>query len=128
MAGCSASSCGTRRRTPSPGAGGRGPSPAPPSRSRTRSPASPRRPRHPTSGRPGGRATTCAMHEPFATTLDALAAGRAAAVSQLRTLADHLERLALHDVAEVLVLLEPTLDALRRQATFALERAPAGAR
>jgi hypothetical protein len=37
-----------------------------------------------------------------------------------------LEQLALDAVAEVLVLLEPTLDDLRRQAAFALERAPAG--
>jgi hypothetical protein len=39
-------------------------------------------------------------------------------------LADRLERLALPDVADVLVLLEPTLDDLRRQAALALERAP----
>jgi hypothetical protein len=62
----------------------------------------------------------------FADTLSTVAAGRAAAVADLRRLADRLERLALPDVAEVLVLLEPTLDALRRQVTFALERAPAG--
>ncbi len=49
---------------------------------------------------------------------------RAAAVAQLRQLADHLEQLPLDDVVEVLVLLEPVLDDLRRQAAFALERAP----
>jgi hypothetical protein len=61
----------------------------------------------------------------FAETLPAVAAGRAAAVAQLRDLATRLEQLPLDAVAEVLVLLEPTLDDLRRQATFALERAPA---
>src|SRR5262245_3015572 len=40
--------------------------------------------------------------------------------------AGRLERLALPDVGEVLMLLEPVLDDLRRQAAFALERAPAG--
>jgi hypothetical protein len=60
---------------------------------------------------------------PYETTLATVAAGRAAAVAELRTLADRLERLALDDAAEVLVLLESVLDDLRRQA--ALERAPA---
>ena len=62
---------------------------------------------------------------PYEITLATVAAGRAAAVSQLRDLATRLEQLPLDAVAEVLVLLEPTLDDLRRQAAFALERAPA---
>jgi hypothetical protein len=66
------------------------------------------------------------MDEPSADTIATVAAGRTAVVAQLRQLADLLEALPLDDVAEVLVLLEPTLDDLRRQATFALERAPAG--
>jgi hypothetical protein len=60
-------------------------------------------------------------------TLATVAAGRTAVVTQLRQLATRLEALPLDSVAEVLVLLEPTLDDLRRQAAFALERAPAGA-
>lgn len=67
------------------------------------------------------------MDAPAADTLATLAAGRAAAVVQLRQLATRLERLPLDAAAEVLVLLEPALDELRRQAVFALERAPAGA-
>jgi hypothetical protein len=66
------------------------------------------------------------MDEPFADTLATVAAGRAAAVAQLRQLAARLDQLPLEDVAKVLVLLEPVLDDLRRQAAFALERAPAG--
>ena len=62
---------------------------------------------------------------PYETTLATVAAGRAATVAQLRRLADRLDQLPLADVAEVLVLLEPVLDDLRRQAAFALERAPA---
>jgi hypothetical protein len=50
--------------------------------------------------------------------------GRTAIVAEFRQLADRLEQLPLADVAEVLVLLEPTLDDLRRQAAFVLERAP----
>ena len=57
--------------------------------------------------------------------LETIAAGRAAAVAQLRQLATRLEQLPLDSVAEILVLLEPALDDLRRQAAFALERAPA---
>jgi len=63
-------------------------------------------------------------HDAFTQTLATVAAGRAAAVAQLRQLAAQLEALPLDSVAEVLVLLEPTLDDLRRQAAFALERAP----
>jgi len=59
-------------------------------------------------------------------TLATVAASRTAAVAQLRQLAARLEALALADVAEVLVLLEPTLDDLRRATALALERAPAG--
>jgi hypothetical protein len=43
----------------------------------------------------------------FADTLSTVAAGRAAAVAELRGLADRLGRLALRDVAEVLVLSSP---------------------
>jgi len=50
---------------------------------------------------------------PYETTLATVAAGRAAAVAQLRELAGKLEELPLDSVAEVLVLLEPTLDDLR---------------
>ena len=57
-------------------------------------------------------------------TLSAVVGGRAEVVAQLRRVADRLERLALPDVAEVLVLLEPALHDLRRQAALALERAP----
>jgi hypothetical protein len=60
-----------------------------------------------------------------AATLATVAAGRAVAVAELRQLADRLERLALDDVAEVLVLLEPALDDLRRQAALVFERLPA---
>jgi hypothetical protein len=60
---------------------------------------------------------------PYETTLATVAAGRAAAVAELRRLADRLAALPLDTVAEVLVLLEPTLDDLRRQAALALERA-----
>ena len=44
-------------------------------------------------------------------------------VLELRSLADRIERLALTDAAETLVLLEPFLDDLRRQSELALERA-----
>jgi predicted trehalose synthase len=64
---------------------------------------------------------------PYETTLETVAAGRAATVAQLHQLADRLEQVPLDAVAEVLVLLEPALDDLRRQAAFALERAPTGA-
>jgi len=60
----------------------------------------------------------------YETTLATVAAGHAAPVAQLRELAAQLEVLPLDSVAEVLVLLEPTLDDLRRQAALALERAP----
>jgi hypothetical protein len=60
-------------------------------------------------------------------TLDTLAAGRAATVADLRALAARIELLPLEDAAEVLVLLEPMLAALRRQAALALERAGGGA-
>ena len=61
------------------------------------------------------------MDEPHAATL---AVGRTAAVAQLRALAAQLEALPLDAAAEALVLLEPVLDDLRRQAALALERAP----
>jgi hypothetical protein len=43
-------------------------------------------------------------------------------------LATRLEQLPLDRAAEVLVLLEPTLVELERQAALALERAPTGVR
>jgi hypothetical protein len=64
------------------------------------------------------------MDEPSAATLATVAAGRTAAVTQLRAPAAAIEQLPLDAVAEVLVLLEPTPDDPRRQAAFALERAP----
>jgi hypothetical protein len=64
---------------------------------------------------------------PYETTLATVAAGRTAAVAQLRGLADRLEQVPLDAVAEVLVLLEPVLDDLRRQGALALDRAPAAA-
>jgi hypothetical protein len=64
------------------------------------------------------------MAEPYADTRATVAAGRTAAVAQLRALAAALEALPLDAVAEVLVLLEPTLDELRRQAALAAERCP----
>jgi hypothetical protein len=63
---------------------------------------------------------------PSETTLATVRAGRAATVRQLRSLADQIEQLALAPVAEVLVLLEPAVAALEREAALALERAPAG--
>jgi hypothetical protein len=68
------------------------------------------------------------MDAPAADTLTTLAAGRTAAVAELRQRAARLEALPLDAVAEVLVLLEPALDDLRRQAALALERMPPGAR
>jgi hypothetical protein len=61
---------------------------------------------------------------PSEPTLATVHAGRAGTVAQLRNLADRLEHLALADVTEVLVLLEPALSDLWRQAALALERAP----
>jgi hypothetical protein len=54
------------------------------------------------------------MPEPFADTLVTVAAGRTALVA----------RLPLDSAAEVLVLLEPAMAALEREAALALERAP----
>jgi hypothetical protein len=73
---------------------------------------------------PAPRYTRGMSDDAFAQTLPTVAAGRAAASAQLRDLATRLEQLPLDAAAEVLVLLEPTLDDLRRQAAFALERAP----
>jgi hypothetical protein len=67
------------------------------------------------------------MAAPYADTLASVATARTALVARLQALAARVEQLPLDAVAEVLVLLEPTLDDLRRQAAFALERAPAGA-
>jgi hypothetical protein len=62
---------------------------------------------------------------PYGQTLATVAAGRTTAVGQLRQLATRLEQLPLDDDAEVLVLLEPALDDLRRQAALVFERLPA---
>src|SRR5262249_50346057 len=59
-----------------------------------------------------------ATDEPSAATLATVAAGRTAAVTPLRAPAAALEQLPLDAVAEVLVLLEPTPDDLRRQAAL----------
>jgi hypothetical protein len=59
-------------------------------------------------------------------TLGTFAAGRTAAVAQLRQLADRLDQVPLDAVAEVLVLLVPVLDDLRWQDAPALERAAPG--
>jgi len=67
-----------------------------------------------------GRSTTLAN--------TSVAAGRTAFVTRLRAIADRLEELPLDAAAaEVLVLLEPAVDALERHARLALERTPTGA-
>jgi hypothetical protein len=66
------------------------------------------------------------MPEPYAETRATVAAGRTALVARLRTLAARVEELTLENAAEVLVLLEPVRDDLRRQAALALERVPEG--
>jgi hypothetical protein len=73
---------------------------------------------------PYARATRTAERD--AETLATVAAGRAATVTRLRALATRLEALPLDAAAAVLVLLEPALAGLERQAALALERAPAG--
>jgi hypothetical protein len=67
------------------------------------------------------------MPEPYADTLATVAAGRTALVDRLRTIAARVEGLPLDAAAEVLVLLEPAVAALEREAALALERAPMGA-
>ena len=67
------------------------------------------------------------MDEPYAETLPAVAAGRAALVAELRALAERVEQLPLDAVAEVLIGLEHPVGELRRAATIVLERAPTGA-
>ncbi len=62
----------------------------------------------------------------YRTTLPTVAAGRAAVVARLRALATRLEGLSLDTAADVLVLVEPALQAFERHAAIALERAPAG--
>jgi hypothetical protein len=57
-----------------------------------------------------------------------VAAGRAAVVARLRTLATRLEDLPVDAVAESSVLLQPALERFERQTTLALERAPGGPR
>ena len=68
------------------------------------------------------------MPEPYADTLATVAAGRTALVARLRAIASRVEGLPLDAAAEVLVLLEPAVEALDQQASLALERAPADAR
>jgi hypothetical protein len=60
-------------------------------------------------------------------TLATVAAGRAATVAQLRTLAAQLEELPLDSAAEVLIALEHPLAELRLATARALERTPPGA-
>jgi hypothetical protein len=67
------------------------------------------------------------MPEPYADTLATLAAGRTALVARLRAIAARVEELPLDAAAEVLVLLEPAVAALEREAALALERALTGA-
>jgi hypothetical protein len=68
------------------------------------------------------------MAEPYADTLATLAPGRTAPAARLRALATRVEELPLEAAVEVLVLLEPALAALEKQAALALERIPTGAR
>jgi len=56
-----------------------------------------------------------------------VAAGRTAVIVRLRALATRFDELPLDAAAEVLVLIEPALEAFERQAELALERAPVGA-
>jgi hypothetical protein len=60
----------------------------------------------------------------YATTLATVAAGRAAAVAELRQLADRLEQLPVDAAAEALVRLGARYAAAR--GGLALERVPAG--
>jgi hypothetical protein len=62
---------------------------------------------------------------PDTDTLATVATGRTAVVARLLTLAAPVEQLPLDAAAEVLVLLEPAVAALEREAALALERAPA---
>jgi hypothetical protein len=64
------------------------------------------------------------MVEPFADTLATVAAGRAALVARLRTIAARVEALPLESAAEVLIVLEAAVAAFEREAALALERAP----
>ena len=61
------------------------------------------------------------MPESYAETLSKVEAGRVGTVQRLRVLALRLEQLPLEVAADVLVILEPTLAALERQAGLALE-------
>jgi len=49
-------------------------------------------------------------------------------VARLRTLATQLEQFPLEAATEVLIMLQPTLVALERQAGLALERTPTDTR
>jgi hypothetical protein len=62
----------------------------------------------------------------YQSTLPTVAAGRAAVVPRLRALATRIDELPLDAATEVLILVEPALAMFERQATLALERAPAG--
>jgi len=65
------------------------------------------------------------LDDTYQATMPAVAAGRAAVVARLRVLATRLDDLPLDAAAEVLVLIEPALEAFEPQAALALERAPA---
>jgi hypothetical protein len=67
------------------------------------------------------------LDDTYQATMPAVVAGRAAVVARLRVLATRLDDLPLEAAAEVLVLIEPALEAFERQAELALERAPVGA-
>ena len=60
----------------------------------------------------------------YQTTPPTIAAGQAAVVTRLRTLATRLEGLSVEVATEVLLLIEPAVEAFERQAALALERAP----
>jgi len=60
----------------------------------------------------------------YQTTLPTIAAGQAAVVTRLRTFAGRLEGLSVEVATEVLLLIEPAVEAFERQAALALERAP----
>ena len=64
------------------------------------------------------------MAEPYAETLETVAAGRTALVARLRTLAARVEALPLERAAEVLGVLEAAVAACEQRAAPVLERAP----
>jgi hypothetical protein len=72
------------------------------------------------------RYTRSMPDDAFAQTLPRVAAGRAAVVARLHALATRLDQLPLDAAAEVLVLVEPALQAFEQQAALALERTAGG--